>query len=439
MLLSLTIRNYRSFQDEAVLDLQRRRFNTLHPRNGETWRQNTWRRAAVFGANASGKSNFLRPLGRLNQAFQSSLADESALRELCDPHLRSIDKPTFFELEYMNKGVRYRWSLTLDRKGIVEETMFANPESHWRKVFSRSREEISFGWDCDLSAAAKENISQFMRPWALTLTAWRTVKTQGKYASALAWWQKLLPLIYANESDQNNRHKWLIKLVKDDRTWLHALRTILAAADVGIDDIGIEELAPDSVRQIQFKIDADGKTEISETLEESEIRDYLRYILFIHRHGDGEFSLPEHQESQGTKTWMDLAIPALYALAIGGVLAVDEIDGSLHPMLVRELVSYFDSEELNPLGAQLLFSTHDLTLLGKHPVEALERGEVWLVEKVDSCSELIALDEFPVRDAHNIEKRYLQGRYGAVPVVNSTELRIALDKLRDDFLPSVTN
>lgn len=80
---------------------------------------------------------------------------------------------------------------------------------------------------------------------------------------------------------------------------------------------------------------------------------------------------------------MDLAIPALFALSVGGVLSIDEIDGSLHPLLLRELVSYFDNSELNPLGAQLLFSTHDLTLLGKSPAESLHRGEVWLVEKRD--------------------------------------------------------
>lgn len=130
---------------------------------------------------------------------------------------------------------------------------------------------------------------------------------------------------------------------------------------------------------------------------------------------------------------MDLAIPALFALSVGGVLSIDEIDGSLHPLLLRELVSYFDNSELNPLGAQLLFSTHDLTVLGKSPAESLHRGEVWLVEKARSYSELIALDEFPIRDAHNIEKRYLQGTYGSVPISNTTELLHTLEALREKY------
>lgn len=438
MLLSLAISNYRSFKDEAVLDLQRRSFNTLRPREGQTWLENTWRRAAIFGANASGKSNFLRPLGLLNQAVKHSLANEATTRSLFDPHLRHTTTPTSFELEYVSEDVRYRWTLVLDRDGIAEESLYANPSSHFRKVFRRERGEVSFGNNLGLSPAARENIAQFMRPWALTMSAWRTVKDPGVYASALNWWNTLLPLILSDESDQSLRHQWLVQLVQEDPKWLSALRSVVAVADVGIDDIDVAEHAPEAIHQIQFEISSDGKAEIK-TLDPAEINEYLRYLLFVHGSGDSTFSLPEEQESKGTRTWLNLAIPALFALTVGGVLTVDEIDGSLHPMLVRELVSYFASEELNPLGAQLLFSTHDVTLLGKHPNPALERGEVWFVEKVNSSSELIALDEFSVRDAHNVEKRYLQGNYGAVPLVDPSQLQLTLDDLRSDYLKAVPN
>ena len=119
-----------------------------------------------------------------------------------------------------------------------------------------------------------------------------------------------------------------------------------------------------------------------------------------------------------------------YALYHGALLIVDELDSSLHPTLLREFIHYFQDEEINTQGAQLIFTTHDLTLLGNHPTEALDRNEVWFVEKQQSISELIALSEFSSRDNHNIEKRYLQGVFGAVPITSSRGIAEALDGLR---------
>nr|WP_018023390.1 ATP-binding protein [Corynebacterium ulceribovis] len=434
MLLSLSIQNFRSFGDETTLDLQRRSFKTQRPREGETWTENTWRRAAIFGANAAGKSNVLRALSQLNLSVKNSLTDERFVRRLRDPHLLRTDRPTSFELEYVNIDVRYRWGVTVDKQGVVEEYLEANPKSRWRLIFERDRDTVVFGPGSGLSHAAKENIEQFMRPWALVLSAWGTVKTPGKNAGALHWWTKLLPLIVTDSADQDNRHQWLVDLAKKDPSWLNVLRMVVSVADVGIDDIGIEEKAPEAIKSLNLIIQPDGKAEISQEVEADLIIEYLHYILFVHKSGDREFSLPEEQESQGTRTWMDLAVPAIFALAVGGVMSVDEIDGSLHPMLVRELVSYFDTPDLNPHGAQLLFTTHDLTLLGRHPVESLHRGEVWFVDKDESFSELVALDEFPVREVHNIEKRYMQGVYGAVPVANQRELLATVNVLRAKYL-----
>lgn len=433
MLLSLSVSNFRSYGDEAVLDLQRRGFKTQRPRNGETWIENTWRRAAIFGANAAGKSNVLRALGQINNAVKFSLRADEFLKVLRNPHMLREKEVTSFELEYVYDDIRYRWGLVLDRVGVVEEYLDANQTSRWRKVYQRNRAEISFGNDIGISHAAKENIEEFLRPWVLVLSAWGTLRSTGKFGGAVAWWKGVLPLIVSSDADQDTRHKWMVNLARQDPNWLKVLKLVVNVADVGISDIGIEELAPESVRQIFVKFNDEGGAEVSENLNPDEINEVLRYLLFKH-HAHGEsFSLSEHEESQGTRTWMDIVVPAVYALAVGGVMVIDEIDGSLHPALVRELVSYFESEELNARGAQLLFSTHDLTLLGKYPTEVLNRGEVWFVEKSGSYSELIALDEFPVRSAHNIEKRYLQGQYGAVPNVYRSDLGAMLEKIRHNF------
>ncbi|MCQ9343703.1 AAA family ATPase [Corynebacterium kozikiae] len=428
----MAISNFRSFRDEAVLDLQRRGFTTKHPKAGSTWQESTWRRAALFGPNAAGKSNFLLSMGLLNQAVKHSLLRPELTKRLRDPHLGHIEEPTQFELEYVSDDIRYRWNLILDDEGVVEESLFASPVAHWRKVFVRRRSEISFGNEIGLPIAGKENISQFLRPWALTLSAWRTVKSPGTYSGAIDWWRTFFPLILSSDKDQTARHQWLVEMAQSNRKWLSILRKVVMVADVGIQDVGIAKHAPEDVKKIYARVNED-TAEDQVHLDGEELEALARHLVFHHGSGAGGFSLPEHEESYGTKAWLDLAIPALFALTFGGVLSVDEIDGSLHPLLVRELVEFFADPHLNTRGAQLLFSSHDLTLLGNHPDSPLDRGEVWFVEKADSYSELFALDEFPVREAHNIEKRYLQGRYGAVPLPASGDFVEILDELRSDY------
>lgn len=433
MLLYLSVTNFRSFGYEAVLDMQQRRFKTQHPRPGESWADNTYRRAAIFGANAAGKSNILKAIGLLNHAVTGSLRSETFAQALRNPHALRADEHTAFEVEYVKEDIRYRWGIALDEDGIVEEYLDANPSSRWRKVFQRDRDQISFGNNIGLSHAAKENIEEFIQPWALALSAFGTVRSAGKFEGALSWWDNLLPLIVSSDVDRDTRHRWLINLAQQNPHWMSVLRMVVRVADVGIRDIGLEELAPLSVHKYFLSINESGSADLAKAPNSREITEVLRYLLFKHDSQGRDFSLSEHEESQGTRSWIDLVIPAIYALAVGGVMAIDELDASLHPMLVRELVSYFNSDELNPLGAQLLFSTHDVTLLGKYPVESLNRGEVWFVEKRHSFSELIALDEFPVRTAHNIEKRYLEGQFGAIPIATHQDLAYTLQKLQSSF------
>ena len=120
----------------------------------------------------------------------------------------------------------------------------------------------------------------------------------------------------------------------------------------------------------------------------------------------------------------------MYTLTHGCVLLVDELDSSLHPELLRAFIGYFGDPDINTTGAQLIFTTHDVTLLGKHHEEILKREEVWFTEKVNSRTELFALTEFNVRDQHNIEKRYLSGVFGAIPNVTSHQITRALETLK---------
>ena len=110
MLLSFTVENYRSFAHETTLDMQSPKFQTLRPRENESWNDLVLKRAAIFGANASGKTNIIKPLGILRNAIASSIRNEDLVKSLYNPHKLYKDDPTTFITEYEYEDVRYRWT-----------------------------------------------------------------------------------------------------------------------------------------------------------------------------------------------------------------------------------------------------------------------------------------------------------------------------------------
>jgi hypothetical protein len=150
-----------------------------------------------------------------------------------------------------------------------------------------------------------------------------------------------------------------------------------------------------------------------------------REVRLVHRGGDEELTFALPDESAGTRTWFRLIGPVLAALRHGHLLLFDEIDACLHPQLSARLIELFQDPVTNPRNAQLIFSTHDTSLLNH-----LNRDEVRLTEKgADGATTLTALAEFSgekVRRSLNLEKAYLHGRFGAVPELDQSTLREAL-------------
>ena len=150
-----------------------------------------------------------------------------------------------------------------------------------------------------------------------------------------------------------------------------------------------------------------------------------RRVRLIHRAGNDRRPLEMDDESRGTQTWFELIGPILQALTTGSPVVFDELDNSLHPALSSQLLRFFSDRETNPRGAQLIFASHDTSLL-----DHLNRDEVWLTEKMSSgATQLAALAEFSgprVRKSENLEQGYLRGRFGGVPDVDRVEMLRAM-------------
>lgn len=150
-------------------------------------------------------------------------------------------------------------------------------------------------------------------------------------------------------------------------------------------------------------------------------------VRLKHQCAAGDIELPASEESLGTLIWFGMAGPVIDALANGLVLLADELDASLHPNLVDVLVRLFQSKESNPLGAQLIFNSHDVTLMGDTNQHSLGRDQIWFTEKDnEGATRLYPLTDLAPRKGEAVGRRYLAGRYGATPIISSGQLeRIA--------------
>ena len=371
--------------------------------------------AGIYGPNASGKTNVLEAMAWLSQAVARSLRgwEEEIPR---DPH-RFADgpsEPSAFDLDLLVGGVRYTYWLEVDDSGVQYESLFSYPERRRRTLFEREGDSVEFRRGFE----AARGIRDLLTPTTLTLSAAARLRASpvvevGKAISRMGVLglrrrrpaMHLSPMFlhvdsthrlfledqsYEQQPDDNNEHR---------RSALELLRW----ADPGIDSVRFEE-------------------------SEDRGRDRRR-LQFVRKFEDQSATLDIEDESDGTRTWFRLVGPVLGVLKRGHVLLCDEIDASLHPRLSARLIELFQDPITNPRGAQLIFTTHDTTLLN-----SLNRDEVWLTEKLDDgTTSLRALAEFSgerVRKSLNLERAYLQGRFGAVPEIDQQTVRAAIGLAR---------
>jgi len=211
-------------------------------------------------------------------------------------------------------------------------------------------------------------------------------------------------LVIYNEKSSLNPQISIQLLKKDEGK--KQICDFLMTADISISDI---EVVTNKVsgQSVHFDLVA-GKTEVrTEEIEENRLR-------FTHVTNQGKAVFDIDDESNGTRILVFLAGPILSILANGQTLVIDELDTSLHTLLVRELVRLFHRPEVNKKGAQLIFTTHDTSLLDAP--DLFRRDQIWLFEKdIDQASSLVALAEFSPRKNEALGKGYLIGRYGGIP------------------------
>ncbi|WP_046495133.1 AAA family ATPase [Streptomyces odonnellii] len=385
---------------------------------------------AIFGANASGKSTVVDAFEFFTRAVSDSQArwlpgTPVPRRSFLLDH-ESRHEPSSYAVDLLVAGVRYVYGFSVTDAEVAEEWLYAYPKGRRRVLFERHCMTMTYGATLTGERTAVERT---MRPNSLYLSA----AAQSGHQTLGVLWSALhgSSVVEDNARQAYARSGALAAFGYEafERAGLPLAAEVLGMADLGVHGVRrvpernktfVEMLARQGGNAGWWdEAPDDIKTAMSDSLE------------FVHRVGGEEFVLPSDAESAGTRTWLNLVISALNSLFNGFSLWIDEIDVSLHPLLTAKLLTLFQNPELNPLGAQLIFTTHDASLLGTMlGDQVLRRDQVWFVEKSakTGASTLYPLTDFKPRKGENFERRYLAGSYGAVPLLPETAFEDMLKK-----------
>lgn len=413
MLIEFRIRNFRSFGQESIVSMVASGDTNLIDTNtvetGLPSIPRVLRSAVVYGANASGKSNLLRAI-----LFMRGVVLESVLLQpeqtfdvapfRLDEKLKT--EPSLFEMTLLIDGIRHQYGFELTPSRIIREWLLVyqtRKPQHWiDRRYDPQTEKETFEFSPSL-AGQKRTWQEVTRPNALFLST--AVQLNSEQLMPLHRWFRDFLVAPAQSGVLPSEHSVGIIRTAEGES---AVRSIMTAADIAISSIRAVSRKT-SVGQVKFDVFS-GVPEVSQQEREKLVP------RFMHRVGNISEEFEYVDESQGTRRFFDLAGPFLDVINQGKILLADELDRSLHPLLVRKVVNTFQDPVLNENGAQLLFTTHDTTLLDR---TLLRRDQIWLVERTaEKSSVIVPLTEFSPPKGEALERGYLSGRYGGVPILD---------------------
>lgn len=419
MLVEFSVANFLSIREQTTLSLVKAKGDELENTNSfdpdALATPALLRSSAIYGPNAAGKSNVIRAL-RVMERMVLKSAGQSQVGETLpiSPFLlneASQSKPSEFEVTFVSQGVRYQYGFAATSERITEEWLLAYPEGKSQRWFDRfyDAESEEYEWKMGGFFTGKKKVwIDATRPNALFLSTAIQLNNQ-QLKPVFEWFAETLHVAGFG--------RWVpsfsIELCeKDDAR--EKVVSFLQAADIDIDGVelenekfNIDDLPDDMPDTIKNEIANKYRDKSLVSVKTAHVSDSGKKVLFDL--GD---------ESDGTQKIFALAGPWLDTLENGYVLVIDELHDNLHPLIVEFLVKLFHGKETNPRNAQLIFSTHDTSILNQ---EVFRRDQIWFCDKdKHQATKLYPLTDFsPRKGIENLERGYLSGRYGALPYLKN--------------------
>jgi len=424
MLLQFRVNNFRSIKDTATFSML-----TSSKDEGNCFEKRDYsllRSSIIYGANASGKSNLLKAMAFMSQLVLNRYKIMQSTDKLPhDPYRLSMEtekESSTFEIVFFVGETKYRYGLEVDREVVYSEWLYADEKGKEAKLFYRDSEELDYvnpnkfkeGYDFFNKKEEKIKIAKNQ------LFIWKCDQSDGEISKAILGWFNQFNMIDGMEHD--GYINFTMKKMEDE-VFRKRIVELVKTADIGINDIQIEEEDISLESIAKFALPDDLKTKI---INEKGWKSVLLNTMHQKFDGAGQsvgnvvFELNE-DESKGTKKFFAMSAPILDTLQNGKILIIDELDASLHPILTQHLIKLFHDKDINKKNAQLIFATHDTNLLKP---ELFRRDQIWLTEKDHyGATTIYSLAQFKnVRKQEDFEKQYIQGKYGAIPYLGTFEI-----------------
>jgi len=423
LLLQFSVNNYKSIKDTITFSMA-----TSSKDEGNSFNIGKYellKSAIIYGANASGKSNFLKAMafmGKIvlnkNKVIQSTDTLEHFPFKL---NTDTQNSSSTFEIVCFINNIKYRYGFEMDDTTVYAEWLYADEKGKESKLFYRDAEEDDYinpnkfkeGYKSFNKKELKINVPKNQ------LFIWKCDQNDGEVSKSILGWFNRFNLIDGMEHDG---YIGFAMEQMENEDFKNEIVNLVKTADIGIEDIILEKEKVPSEFFEEMSIPSDLKEKILEGggLQRILLNTYHKqYDENDNEVGKIIFELDE-EESKGTRKFFKMSAPILNTLREGKVLIIDELDASLHPMLTRHLIKLFHNEKINTKNAQLIFATHDTNMLT--PI-MFRRDQIWLTEKDKfGATDIYSLAQLKdVIKNENFEKQYIQGKYGAIPYLGKFE------------------
>jgi len=428
MLIEINVQNFRSIAESQSLSMVAGRSSAKRAcssqKTGNHMVPVALRSACLFGANGSGKSNLVKAIEFLTDFVENSAKDRQVgskidlKRFVYDDEW--IQSPTEIEVIFIYNETLYQYGIIVDQDRVYDEWLFENPPSNdtrLRKIFTRSYDENAqnYNWYFNKNHLRGERES------------WRNNTRDNALFLSTA--------VQLNSYDLRPPYDWLahhLRVIEDasilsegfsasrslEESWKGDIISLMNAADVPLEDLKVE-VGDFDLDELPSELPKQVAEEMRRRFKGTKV---VKKVQTIRSSSSGiPTALDLEYESAGTQMLFSLAGPLLDTLKSGYTLVVDELQNNLHPLALKYVVDLFSSKKTNPEGAQLIFTSHDASILDS---PSIHRDQIWFVEKQqDLSSRVFALSSFKAREIASIQKAYLDGRFGGIPLINEIELR----------------
>lgn len=417
MLIEFRVKNFRSYKDEQVFSMvasadQELLENTIQVEGFANRR--LLRSAVIYGPNASGKSNLMQAFAFMRSFVRTSderKPDSKIPVELFRLDSDCLGQPSEFEISFIQGGIRYQYGFSADASRVYDEWLFAYPQGASQKWFERQITEDLSKYDWYFGPGLKgekQRLVPLTRDNALFLSVAATFSHE-QLVPVHQWFATKFKGITVNEMS-DFLESWTAKYIHENNERASFTRHLMRFADVGVEEVTIQA-HPYSEQDIPEEVLANMPEELKDRILASNRLE----VKLIHEGGQKR-SFSFRDESLGTRRLFALSGPWNEAIKEGHILFIDELDASLHPVLVKELLLLFNKAMGDAAcSGQIIFNTHDVTLLDS---TLFRRDQIWFTEKDKlGATHLYPLLDFSPRKKESLAKGYLQGRYGAIPFV----------------------